>query len=201
MEKIWTSSEKKDTSVIAIMNNIIYYGNAKKEEVENIISDFKLKTSPGKLFSLPLTYIKEIRLLEHSNYLEILYRENSNDHLIINDRSRRVEIFEYLKNIKPNISYTVSELTKWQAAKKPLIALGLMIILFLWTLYLAIEISSGSRYEIIGSPGSITGIVLGLASIGVTKVILIFGSFILIAIISSLKKMKNAGEIHRLLFK
>ncbi len=76
---------------------------------------------------------------------------NSNEHIVISDKAKKEEAFEYLKNSQTNISYVETILTMWQAAKKPLIALAVLIALFLWTLYLAVEINAGANYEIRGN--------------------------------------------------
>ena len=200
MNKIWIGSHKKDTSIIALQDGILYYGKANEEEQKNILFDLQLKKAPKKLFSLPLTYIRAVHFPEKNNFLDVVYRENSSDQLMIHDQTRKEEIFEHLKTIRPDIVYSVHKLNKWQAAKKPLIALGLMTALFLWALYLAIQISYGANYEIVGSPGSITGIVLGIATYGVTKVSLVFVPLIAIALAASIRKMKQEGEIHTLTF-
>ena len=200
MDKFWTSFEKNDTSIIILENNVIYFGKAKAEEIDSIIFDFKLNKSHPKLFSLPISYINEIHLSDKTNYLEVIFKGNSTEQLLFNDKSRKEEVFAYFKNIQLKISYTESILTKLETAKKPLIALALLIGLFLWSLYLAIEINAGANYEIIGNKGSITAIVLGIAYIGVPNVIMIFGTLILIAVISCFRKMKNQGMIRKLIF-
>ena len=69
-----------------------------------------------------------------------------------------------------------------------------MTALFLWSLYLAIQIENGAEYEIIGGGRSITSIVLAIANLGVFKNII--GYIILLGIIaiSLYGKLKSRSE-------
>jgi hypothetical protein len=70
--------------------------------------------------------------------------------------------------------------------------MGVVSALFLWCLYVAIGMETGNEYDVTGQHyHSIAGIVLAIASIGIKKVILLFGSLLLIAGFSLIKKYRN----------
>lgn len=189
---IWKSKLEGDDKIIAYSNNTIYKGNPKEDEMESVLNEFKNpKSTNAKLTGIPLAYIKEINLESGKNYIEILFGKESSEHLRINDEAKRNEIFEYLKLHIPNSKHNVEHYSKLKSAKKPLIAMGIISAIFIWTLYIADGIENGSQYEVSGGHlNSIAGIVLGLASLGKTKVIMIFGTFLSIAIIGFIQKIR-----------
>ena len=114
--------------------------------------------------------------------------------------NKLVEIFKYLKENIPNTIYNHEQYSAFNAGKKPLIAVAVVFILFIWTMYLVIQIQMGYEYELVGSGISISGIVLGLASLGMVNVILIFSTLLGLGLYSMIRKMKNRLTVHEICF-
>lgn len=201
--QVWTSTEKADDKIIAFANQTIYKGNPKSEETDSVV--FELKTTqniPAELKGFPLSYIRAINLPEGKKHIELLFGKDSTEELNISNEERKQEIFNWLKANIPGAAYSIYKPTALQAGKKPLIAFVVVAILFLWTLNIALGIESGNDYEVSGQRYySIAGIVLAIASIGVKKVILVFGSLMAIALVSFIKKARNRAAIHSLLLR
>ncbi len=190
--KIWINSEKNDDKIIALLNDSIYKANPAESEIESYVFDLKLQKVPSKnSFKIPLHYISMINQQDGKKYIEVIFKGDY-EHLKVNDDKIRGEIFEFFKQNIPGVTHTVVRISKFQTAKKPLIAVGVVSALFLWCLYIAIGMESGNEYDVTGQHyHSIAGIVLLIASIGVNKVILLFGSLLLIAGYSFVKKYRN----------
>jgi len=190
--KIWTSVEKGDDKVIALLNDSIYKANPPVNEIEAYVFDIKRQNTPSKKsFKIPLHYISAISLQQSKKYIEVIFKGDY-EHLKVKDDKIRSEIFEFFKQNIPGATHTVVRISKFQTAKKPLIAMAVVCGLFLWCLYIAIGMESGNEYDVTGQHyHSIAGIVLLIASIGVSKIILLFGSLLLIASTSFIKKYRN----------
>jgi hypothetical protein len=190
--KIWTSSEKNDDKIIALLNDSVYKANPSESEIESYVFDLKLQKIPSKnSFKIPLHYISMITQQDGKKYIEVTFKGDY-EHLKVNDDKTRNEVFEFLKQNIPGVTHTVVRISKFQTAKKPLIAMGVVSALFLWCLYVAIGMEAGNEYDVTGQHyHSIAGIVLAIASIGIKKVILLFGSLLLIAGFSFIKKYRN----------
>lgn len=188
---IWKSKTQGEDKIIALIDNIIYKGNPKDDQLEKIILELKSQKPSANLMGIPLSHVKEINLEEGENYIEILFGTDSTEHLRIKDKKRRDEIFDFLKLNIPNSINHIEKYSILKAGKKPLFAIGIFLPLFLWTFYIANEIEKGNQYNVVGSGRSIATIVLGIASLGVAKVSIIFGSIIGIAIIGFIKKTRN----------
>ncbi|RZJ51479.1 MAG: hypothetical protein EOO19_00420 [Chryseobacterium sp.] len=199
--EIWKNKNKGDDKLIVYYNNAIYKGNPKNEEIESTI--YKLKTdniAPSNLMSIPLAYLKEVNFEEGKKYIEVLFGTDSSEHMTITDENKKVEIFEYLKNNIPNSENYVDTFSKFRAGKKPLIALLFISLLFIWVLYLALKIEHGNQYEIIGGHyNSISGIALGLASLGVKNVLLLFGTFFSLGIYGLITKTRRPKIVHKII--
>ena len=201
--KIWRGNENTDDIIIAYDNQTIYKGNPKPEEIDNIISQMKTGIIPTLNFiSIPLHYIKEIQLQEGKNHIEVVFGKDSYEELKVSDIISRNEIFNYFKENIPSNTYSLDKYSKLRAGRKPLVAMAVISVLFLWSLYYAIEFDKGNEYEISnGHYNSLTGIVLAIASYGTKKVIIVFGSLLAIAIFSFIRKIKNPPVINRLKFR
>ena len=201
--KIWRGNEKTDDRIIAYSNNTIYKGNPPLEEINHIISEMKNDRIPTLNFiAIPLHYIKKIRYQEGKNQIEILFGKESSEELKIKDLLLREEVFNYLKLHIPGCTYSHDKYSSLRAGKKPLIAMTVVSILFLWSLYYAIEFDRGNEFEISnGHYNSLTGIILAIASYGVKTVIIVFGSLLAIAIFSLIRKIKNPPVINTLKFR
>lgn len=195
---IWKSKTQGEDKIIAFIDNIIYKGNPKDDQLEKIILELKNHKPSSNLIGIPLSHIKEINLEDGKNYIEVLFGMDSTEHLRIKDRERRDEIFGFLKSNVPNSKNHIEKYSKIKAGKKPLFAIAIFLPLFLWTFYIANEIEKGYQYEIVGRGNSISGIVLAIASLGVTKVSIIFGSILGIAILGFIQKTRNPKIIDQI---
>lgn len=200
--KIWRGNEKTDDKIIAFIDSTIYKGNPRDEEIEHCISDLKNGIVPAKIFfSIPVPYIKEIRMQEEKNYLQVFFGQDSEEHLRIQDEMMRKEVFDYFKQNIANTAFTTDHYSKLKAGKKPLIAMAVVAALFLYTLVYAIGYDKGYQYETVnGRYDSLTGIVLSIASFGVIKTVLIFSILLAIAGWSFYRKASHPPIIHRLVF-
>lgn len=201
--QVWISKEKADDKIIAFVNQTVYKGNPKIDEIESVVFELKMKDRiPAGLAGFPLSYIRSINLREGKNYIELLFGKDSTEELKITDEKRRREIFEYFKANIPGSVYSMHKPTAIQSGKKSLIACFVVAAIFAWTLYIALGIESGAEYDVSNQHyNSIAGIVLAIASIGVKKVILIFGSLLAIALISFIKKARNRAVVERISLK
>ncbi|MEO5890070.1 MAG: hypothetical protein ABIQ31_07445 [Ferruginibacter sp.] len=198
--KIWRSYEKGDDVIIAYHDGTIYRGNPNSEEIEQVIYNLQREIIPAKSFTaIPPHYLKQINLEEGLNYIEVLFGADSSEHLKIKDLEKRKEIFDYLKTTIPNAKFYTDNYSKIKAGKKPLIAMVVVAVLFLWTFYIALGIEAGNEYGVTGDRNnSLAGIVLAFASLGIKNVALIFGSLFTVALISFLQKIKKPKVVHRL---
>jgi hypothetical protein len=196
--QVWTSKEKADDKIIAFANQTIYKGNPKIDDIESVVFELKTKqTIPSELTGFPLSYIREINLPEGKKHIELLFGKDSTEELKVTDEQKKLGIFEYFKTNIPGSVYSLHKPTALQSGKKPLIAFFIVTVFFLWTLYIAVGIESGEVYDVTGQHyHSIAGIILAIASIGVKKVILVFGSLMAIALVSFIKKARNPVAIH-----
>lgn len=132
-------------------------------------------------------------------HIELLFGKDSTEELNITDEQQRRRIFEYFKTNIPGSIYSNVKPTALMAGKKPLIAFIVITASFVWTLYIALGIESGNDYDVSGQRyNSIAGIVLSIASIGVKKVILVFGTLMLIALLSFIKKVRNPAVVEKI---
>ena len=189
--KIWTSTMKGDDKVIAFFDGMIYKANPKNNEIESYVFDLKTnKNSALGFFTIPVGYISEINMTQGKNYLEILFRGDY-EHLKINDSKIKSEVFNFFKENIPNTSYASVTESKIMYAKKPLIALTVILIAFLWSFFIAKGMEQGNEYDVYGQHyDSFAGIILVLANLGVTNLCLLFGSLFLIAGIRLFRKLK-----------
>lgn len=189
---VWTSTNKKDTKIIAIKEQVIYLCTPKISEIDNFVSDFKMNNIPQKdTMGIPFHYIKSINLHEKKDIIEIIFRD-STEEIVISDPTKKEEIFNYFRENIPGFKYTIDSYSKLRAGKKPLIATLVVLGLFIWSYYIAKEFERGIMYDVEGQHyNSIGGIILVLASLGSKRLILLFGCLLTIALIALFKKMKN----------
>ncbi|MEP1489059.1 MAG: hypothetical protein ABJK28_11580 [Algibacter sp.] len=169
MQKFWKISDSKSNKLIFIKDKTIYKGNPKQEELNKLNSESTNLDFIENLFSIPYSYIKRIENQSGKNEIKIYYGNGSEDEIIVKDKSIKHEIFEFLKIDLPNFHYVSKIPSILNYGKPQFFALLFMTGIFLWSLYLAIQIESGIEYTIIGSGRSIIGIVLFLANFGIVK--------------------------------
>ena len=201
--KIWRGDENTDDKIIAMNNSVVYKGNPQNAEINHCINELMNGIIPKVGFiGIPLSYLKEIRQQEGRDQIELFFGRDSEEHLKIKNDIMRNDIFNYFKENLSGANFSIDRYSKLRAGKKPLIALGVVMAIFFWTLPYAIGYDNGEQYEITnGHYNSLTGIVLAIASAGVRNVIVIFGSLMAIALITTIRKMKNPPVINRIVIR
>jgi len=196
--KIWTSEEKSNDRIIAIIDDTLYKCNPSVNEINDFVIALRMKNVPEKkTLSIPTSYIRQIQHEEGKKYIQVFFGQGSEEHFRITDEKRLQEVFEQLQLFASNSPATTVRYTWWQAGKKPLIALGVVTALFIWTLTLAIGIEAGTDYDVVGHHyNSLAGIVLMLANFGVRNVIIIFVALMAIAGYSFIKKARKPPVFH-----
>jgi hypothetical protein len=196
---IWTSTEKKDTKIVAVKEQIIYLCNPKATEIDNYVFDLNMNKIPQKdIMSIPFHYIKEINFYENKGLIEILFG-SSTEEIFVSDPKQKEEIFNYFRENIPGLTYAVDSVSGISAAKKPLIALLVVIGLFVYSYSIANGFEHGYMYNVEGGHyDSIGGMVLVLASMGTKKLIIVFICLLAITLYSAYKKIKNPFVIRRL---
>ncbi len=195
MQNFWELKDSKSNKLIFIKDKIIYKGNPKQYDLDKLNLESSNLSFLENLFSIPYSYIKRIENQSEKNEIKLFYGNNSEDELIINDKNIKQEIFDFLKNDLSNFNYSSKLPSVLNYGKAQFFALLFMTGIFLWSLYLAIQIENGAEYEIIGSGRSITGIILFLANLGVIKNIIGYIIILLIIIISLTKRLKSRSKI------
>jgi hypothetical protein len=196
MHKIWKLKESKSNKVILIQNKIIYKGNPKENDLNRVNLETSDFTFLKDLFSIPYSYIKQIENQSGKNYIKIFFGNDSEEELYIDSEIIKKEIFEFLKSDNQNLKYSIEIPTVINYAKAQLFALLSISGIFIWSLYLAIQIESGIEYELVGggNPG-ITGIVLAIANFGSFTIIIGYLILLGITIFALTKKLKSRSEI------
>jgi hypothetical protein len=202
MVEVWTNSQKNNDKLIGFGNNIIYKANPKTdEETEELARGLRSGSfDKSKIWDINTKNCKEIRLQEGKACIEIFWGKDGEEQLRITDEYMRYQIFE---KIKSNTTHATFKIEKWnaiRAGRKPMIAFFVLAGLFCWTLYYAIQAQSGVVYYIeSGRYASITGIVLGLASMGLKNVITLFSVLLGISLFAFWSKAKNPPVMNRII--
>jgi len=201
MAEVWTSNEKGNDKLIAFADNTIYKANPKTgEDVDGLARGLKAGSFDStKVWEIKTTHCNEIRLQDGKPYIEILWGKDGEEQLRITDEYKRYKVFDFIKANTSNAEISTDKWSAIRAGRKPMIAFFVVLALFLWTLFYAIEAESGNVYYIeSGRYNSIVGIVLGLASMGLAKVIALFSALLAIAAIAFIRKAKNPPVMHRI---
>jgi hypothetical protein len=196
MNKFWKINDSKTNKLIFIKDRNIYKGNPKQEELNRLNSETTNFAFLENIFSIPYSYIKKIENQKGKNEIKIFFGNDSEEELIIKDKNTKAEIFEFLKEDNLNLIYTSELPSIFKYAKTQFFALLITTGIFLWSLYLAIQIESGIEYEFAGKgriPG-ISGMVLALANFGVLKIILGFIILLVIIIFALTNRLKSRSE-------
>ncbi len=200
--EVLTSNEKGNDKLIAFNNGTIYKANPKTdEETDTLARDLKSGFFDStKLWDIKINHCKEIRLQDGKPYIEIFWTKDGEEQLRISDKNKRYKFFDLIKANAPNATLTTEKWNAFRAGKKPLIAFFVVLGLFLWTLYYAIQAQRGYVYYIKdGRYDSLTGIVLGIASLGLNKVILIFSVLLGIASFAFIRKANHLPSMNRII--
>lgn len=204
--KIWIKDVKGEDKLIAIGNDFLYKINPKDDKIADFKFDIGNNIISNEVLSIPFSYIKLIKLQEGNNYIQIFFgssKDGNEEHLTVFDVKKKQEIFDYLKDKIPNSEYSFEKPSAFQNAYKPMIAVTVVLVMFLWTLHLAIQIENGYEYEFVSLDGShtkrggpIISLILGIAYFGVTKVLAIFLPLLSIGVYKIIKKIRNIPSNH-----
>jgi len=200
MKKYWKIEDSKSNKLIVIKDQNLYKGNPKHDELQALNSEVSNLTFLKNLFCIPYAYIKKIENQKGKNQIKIYFGNDSEEELKVNNATLKTEIFEFLKQDNPNLKYSSELPSILKYAKGQFFALLFSTGIFSWTLYLAIQIQSGITYEIVGGQPGLTGIILGLANFGITKVVggyLILLSIILFALFMRMKSRTETEFLKR----
>ena len=203
MTEILTSNEKGNDKVIAFINDTIYKANPKTDQETDILASGLRSGSfdSTKVWDIKVSHCNEIRLQDGKPFIEIFWDRGGEEQLVISDAYKRYMFFDLIKANAPNARCTTEKWNAFRAGRKPLIAFFVVLGLFLWTLYYAIQAQKGYVYYIEnGRYGSLTGIVLAIASLGLNRVIAICSALLCIALFAFIKKAKNPPVMNRIIF-
>ena len=195
---VWKSIEKGDSKIIAYLNNTIYKGNPKESELESIFR--KLKTGDTQnlnLFEINQSVLKEVRLDERKECIQIFFGQTSYEELKVKNKETRNEIYKYLSENIPNSKKITKHYSKIESGKKALYAFFVILIFFIWSSYLALDIENGAEYEVSGSGHSIAGIVLGIGLLGINTILFIFIPLLIISILSFFINTRKPKIVHK----
>jgi hypothetical protein len=195
MNKFWKIRDSKSNKLVYIKDNTIYKGNPSLDELNKLNSETSNLTFLESLFSIPYSYIKRIENQSGKNEIKIYYGNDSEDEIKVEDHKIKQEIFQFLKNDLTDFTYISKIPSVLSYGKKQFFALLFMTGIFLWSLYLAIQIENGVEYIVSGNGRSISGIVLFLANYGVVKNIIGYTVIVIIIIISLIHKLKSRSEM------
>ncbi|WP_299213939.1 hypothetical protein [uncultured Aquimarina sp.] len=175
-----------------IKDKIIYKGNQKESDLNKINSETTDVAILKDMFSIPYAYIKKIENQSGKNYIKIFFAKDSEEELYIDDETIKNEVFEFIKTDHKDFTYS-SELPSFvKYTKAQLFALVSITGIFIWSLYLAIQIESGIEYELVGGrkPG-IAGVILVIANLGTFKIITGYLILLAITIFTLIKKVRS----------
>ena len=200
--KFWTNNDKGDDKIIAYHENTLYIVNPPVKELDAVLAGLEQGVIPKTMSTdIPLSYMKQIHMEEGKTYIEVLFGNDSTQHLKIQDNIQRNDVFNYLRSGIEGATYKLDTYSKLRAGKKPLIAMGVVAGIFLWTYSVSQGMEQGEEYRVVGSQRSLAGIVLLMASMGQKNMILLFGSLLAIALTSFILKIKNPKVVHTILIR
>ncbi|HEV8282810.1 MAG TPA: hypothetical protein VGQ09_00795 [Chitinophagaceae bacterium] len=202
MIEILTSNEKGNDKLIAFVNGTIYKANPKTDQETDILAS-GLKAGSfdtTKLWEIKTRNCKEIRLQDGKPYIEIFWGRDGEEQLRITDEYKKYKLFESIKSNTPNANCRIEKWNVFRAGKKPMIAFFIVLALFLWTLYYAIQAQRGYVYYLEdGRYFSLTGIILGIASLGLVKVFFLFSVLLGIALFAFIQKARKPPVMNRII--
>lgn len=197
MIKYWKIKNRNTIDIVLISKGSLYKGKIKAVNIINFENQVKNEDIPKEFFEIPFSYIKKIEYQKNKKYIKIYFGDSSEEELYSDEESLKDDIFNNLKEVIPNTIYYKKRPSLIQYAKPQLFALFFSSIIFVWSLYYAIQLENGAQYELKGRAG-LSSIVFSIGLMGKVKVIvsyLLIGSLISYSII---RKNKSRTEIEYL---
>ncbi|KZS40300.1 hypothetical protein AWE51_04915 [Aquimarina aggregata] len=200
MNKVWKLSESKSDKLILIKNQTIYKGNPGKEKINKFSLDVETYSNneiEKELFGIPYHYIKKVINQKGIKHIKVLFGNDSEEELIIEDEKIKNEIFEFLKKDIIELKYKLELPSFFNYCKAQIFAILILTGIFIWSMYYAIEIDKGTVFELRGGGGrlGIGGLVFILGNLGKMKLIIGYSAFIGLALLSMFRKLKSRTEI------
>lgn len=195
MPKFWKIPDSKSNNLILIKDKTVYKGNIKPNDLSRLNTQASHPSPLDNLFSIPYSYIRRIENQAGKNEIKIYFGNDSIEELIVKDKAIKQEIFDYLKSDLSDFKYATRMPSILNYGRPQFFALLLMTAIFIWSLYLAIQIENGVEYELIGSGRSISAIVLMLANLGTAKNVMGFLIVLSIIFFSLKRRLKSRSEI------
>ncbi|MDC9722953.1 MAG: hypothetical protein PSN34_09315 [Urechidicola sp.] len=178
-----------------IKDNVIYKGNPKEDDFNKTNLETTNLSFLKDLFSIPYSYIRKIENQNGKNYIKISFGNDSEEELNIENENIKNEIFEFIRTDNPDLKYHSETPGILKYIKAQIFVLLSITGVFVWSLYLAIQIESGIEYELVGGGGpGITGIVLSIAYLGVVKIIIGYSIFLTTNIFILKRRLKSRSE-------
>jgi hypothetical protein len=197
MIKFWTSKNNKNIDIVLIDDTSIYKGKIKPEDLNNFSKQVENNKVPDGLFGIPFSYITRIENQEGKKDIKVYFNSDSEEELISKNSEIKNVIFSYLKEVIPNMNYAKKTPSFFKYVKPQLFAILFTTIIFLWSLYYAIQIESGAEYVLKGRAG-LLALIFSIGLLGVVKVVLLFIFLIGVGVYSLIRKNKTRTEIEQL---
>ena len=197
MKRYWLIN-KKTPYLIAISESEIISGSIKKHDKNQLLGNLGKGIFPDDIFSIPFSYIKSVENSRGKKIITINYGKESTENIETGDEKLNKEIFNLIRNTLTKFDYSERKPSMYRHAKPQFFAILVVTGLFLWSFYYANEISKGYEYTIRGSGVGISGIALGIAQFGKTKIIAGYLCLVSIAVFALYKRLKNRTLIEYL---
>ena len=197
MIKFWASKNNKNIDIVLINKESIHKGKIKFEELNNFSKQVENNKLPEGLFVIPFTYIKKIENQEGKKDIKVYFNSDSEEELISKNSEIKNQIFDYLKEAIPNLNYSKKTPSFFKYVKPQLFAIFFTTIIFLWSLYYAIQIENGVEYYLEGRAGLLS-LIYSIGLLGIVKVIILFSILIGIGVYSMIRKNNSKSEIQLL---
>ncbi len=196
MNKIWKPTEPKSDKIILIREKIIYKGNPSFEVLQSINEQsFNIKEIKN-LFGIPYSYIKKIENQKDKKFIKIYLGNDSEEQLNIVDERLKDEVFDFLKEELSHFQYKVNTPNLFSYTKPQFFGILLLTIVYIITIYFAVQLSNGYSYELQSSRvGGIIGILILLAENGYLKLTIWYSILLGLAIFTLMKKIKSRSEV------
>ena len=165
--KYWVSELSK-TNTVVIDEKSIHF-STKKGDLMKSRMELQRGDIPNGLTEVPFSYLKSVRKRENVSNINLQFGSESQQQLNFESNHECKEVFDSLKLVLSNFNYKNEEISSFKAAKKPIIALIVLSIIFSISLFMAFELEKGNL------GGRQIAILLALASLGTKKLSILFG--------------------------
>lgn len=198
IQKYWKGKEKKGYIFVVYNEESIYRLNVGVNDWSTVESELSNGILNQRFIGMPLRYIKKVELKEKNKEVKIKFGHDSEDTFVISDSILRKEIYDYLRNETPIVdAYDITP-NLLSRIKKPLIAFCIVGTLLAYILYINNGLNLGYQYEAVGRQA--TGLILGLAHLGKTKILLIFCPLLLISFYAITRQWNKTDTSHVLVY-